>query len=101
MASPRFRAFSHYNSPFVRFSVAPHFEPAQYLKTSHSDRESQVKVALGRNEAEEVVAAVVVMATMPGCRLVQGVRRRLSFLGRARTNIVRRIHICQIYATLF
>jgi hypothetical protein len=32
-------------SPFIRYSLAPQSDPAQYLKTSHSDREAQVKVA--------------------------------------------------------
>jgi hypothetical protein len=48
---------------------------------------------VGRNEAEEVVAAVVVTATMPGCRLAQG-GSAAGFLGlgvHVRTNIVRRM----------
>jgi hypothetical protein len=107
MGSTRFRPSPSY-SPFVRFSLAAHFD----LKTSHSDRESQVKVRVGRNEVEAVGG------NGDDARLQIGpgwVRRRFSFLGaraRARTNIVRRMchisdkfrsakHICKIYATLF
>jgi hypothetical protein len=40
-----FTAFIHSNdSSFVRFSLAPHFDPAQYLKTSHGDHEALLKV---------------------------------------------------------
>ena len=41
MASTRLRPSSIRISPFVRYSLAPHFDPAQYLKKSHSDRAAQ------------------------------------------------------------
>jgi hypothetical protein len=61
-----FTAFIHSNSPFVRFSLAPHSDPAQYLKTSQPAIAKRVKARVGRNEAEEMVAAVVVTVTMVG-----------------------------------
>jgi hypothetical protein len=58
-----FTAFIHLCSLFVRFTLAPHFDPAQYLKTSHSDRKSQVEVMWVEMRRRRV--AVVVTATMP------------------------------------
>jgi hypothetical protein len=49
-----FTAFIHSNSPFVRFSLAFHSDPAQYLKTSQPALARRVKARVGRNEAEEV-----------------------------------------------
>jgi hypothetical protein len=66
-----FTAFIHSYSPFVRFSLTPHFDPAQYRKTSHSEsRNRTVEGRRGRNdEAKEEEAAaeaeVVVAETMP------------------------------------
>jgi hypothetical protein len=37
---------------------------------------------MGGNEAEEVAAAVVVTATMPGCRSAAGWARRPAFSGK-------------------
>jgi hypothetical protein len=54
-----FTAFIHSYSPFVRFSLTPHFDPAQYRKTSHSEsRNRTVEGRRGRNdEAKEAAAA--------------------------------------------
>jgi hypothetical protein len=79
MASTRLRPSSILNSPFVRFSLAPHFDPAQYLKTSRTARGGRV----GRNEAEEVAAAVVVTAAMPGCRIGRRVGPSPVFWGKS------------------
>jgi len=49
-----FTAFIHFNSPFVRFSLAFHSDPAQYLKTSQPALARRVKARVGRNDAEEV-----------------------------------------------
>jgi hypothetical protein len=90
MASTRLRPSSILDSPFVRFSLAPHFDPAQYLKTSRIARGGRV----GRNEAEEVAAAVVVTATMPGCRIGRRVGPVAGFLGKVWAhgrNIVRKM----------
>jgi hypothetical protein len=66
-----FPAFTHLFA-FCSFQPSSSLRTRAYLKTSHSDRESQMKVRVGRNEAEEAVEAVVVTATMPSCRLAQG-----------------------------
>jgi hypothetical protein len=82
------------DSPFVRYSLAPHSDSAQYLKTSHSDRKAQVKVARVEMRRRKRVAAVMVTATMPGCRLAAGwVRRRFprGNLGAGGHYIVRRM----------
>ncbi len=52
-------AFIHSSSPFVRFSLAPHFDPAQYLTITPRSR-CAGEGRVGRSEAEEMVAAVVV-----------------------------------------
>jgi hypothetical protein len=70
MASTRLRPSSIPYSPFVRFSLAPHFDPAQYLKRHIAIAESEVEGRVGRNDnnneaaAAAVVVELVVMATL-------------------------------------
>ena len=63
-----FTAFIHSYFAFCSLQTSTHFDPAQYLKHSHSDREIAAEVAWVDNEADEV-EVVVVTATMPGCMI--------------------------------
>jgi hypothetical protein len=49
-----FTAFIHCCSLFVRFTLAPHFAPAQYLKTSPQRSRIAGGGHAGRSEAEEI-----------------------------------------------